>query len=74
MKRTDAEILLQNVKRICDRRGIPISRIEDKTGYARGHLRRMVTRERQVHIDHIRFYAQALGVPMVELMEGMLDE
>ena len=69
---TDAEILYGNVRRICDRRGIPISRIEDKTGYARGHLRRMVTRESQVHIDHIRFYAQALGVPMVELMEGML--
>ena len=72
MMKSDAEILLQNVKRICDRRGIPISRIEDKTGYARGHLRRMVTRERQVHIDHIRFYAQALEVSMVELMEGML--
>lgn len=72
--KTDAEILLQNVKRICNRRGIPISCIEDKTGYARGHLRRMVTREGQVHIDHIRYYSQALKVKPEKLMEGMFDD
>ena len=71
---TDAEILWSNVKRICKAKGVTISSIEDKTGYVRGHLRHMAARQGHVYVDHIRYYAQALGVPMVELMEGMLDE
>lgn len=71
---TDAEILWNNVKRICMAKGTTVSDIEDKVGYTRGHLRQRATRGCNIYVEHIRYYAQALGVPMVELMEGMLDE
>ena len=71
---TDAEILWRNVKRICKQKHTKVSYVEEKVGYDRGHLRHMAARQGHVYVDHIRFYAQALGVPMVELMEGMLDE
>lgn len=72
--KTDAEILWANVKKTCKAKGTTVSDIEDKVGYVRGHLRHLATRGAHIYVEHIRYYAQALGVPMVELMEGMLDE
>ncbi len=71
---TDAEILYCNVKRLCRKRGVSMREAERKTGYCRGHLRQMATRGYRVNVEVIRYYAQMFGVPMVDLMEGMLDE
>ena len=72
--KTDAEILYSNIKRLCKERGMTMKEAEHKTGYGRGHLREMATRGYRVNVEVIRYYAQMLGVPMVDLMEGMLDE
>ena len=72
--KTDAEILWSNVKRICKTKGTKVSYVEEKVGYGRGHLRHMAARDGHVHIDHIRYYSQALKVKPEKLMEGMFDD
>ena len=74
MSRSDAEILRDNVKTICILHGVTMGVISEKAGYTRTHLSVLAYRSNTVSIDHIRNYAKALGVRMVDLMEGMLDE
>lgn len=70
---TDAETLYCNVERICKEQGITITDVERRTGYIKGHLRGIVKRGGRIHLDHIRFYAEALGVRPERLLEGMLE-
>ena len=74
MSRSDAQILYDNIYRICKARKLKLTQIEKKTGYHTGHLAEMVRRDYRVTVEAIRYYAQALEVPMKKLMEGMLDE
>ena len=74
MSRSDAEILRDNVKTICILHGVTMGDVSEKSGYTRTHLSVLAYRSNTVSIDHIRNYAKALGVRMVDLMEGMLDE
>ena len=71
---TDAEILWRNVKRICKARKLKLTQIEKKTGYHKGHLNEMARNGYRVTVEAIRYYAQALEVPMAKLMEGMFDD
>ena len=71
---TDAEILYTNILRICKVRKLKLTQIEKKTGYHTGHLAEMVRRDYRVTVEAIRYYAQALEVPMTKLMEGMFDD
>ena len=73
MRKTDAEIFRDNVKTICISHGVTMGDISEESGYTRTHLSVLAYRSNTVSIDHIRNYAKALGVPMVELMEGMLE-
>ena len=72
--KTDAEILYTNILRICKSRKLKLTQIEKKTGYHKGHLNEMARNGYRVTVEAIRYYAQALEVPMTKLMEGMFDD
>ena len=72
--KTDAEILYTNILRICKSKKLKLTQIEKKTGYHKGHLNEMARNGYRVTIEAIRYYAQALDVPMKKLMEGMFDD
>ena len=74
MRKSDAEIFRDNVKTICILHGVTMGDVSEESGYTRTHLSVLAYRSNTVSIDHIRNYAKALGVRMVDLMEGMLDE
>ena len=71
---TDAEILYTNILRICKSKKLKLAHIEKKTGYHKGHLNEMARNDYRVTVEAIRYYAQALEVPMTKLMEGMFDD
>ena len=71
---TDAEILYTNILRICKARKLKLTQIEKKAGYHKGHLNEMARNGYRVTVEAIRYYAQALEVPMARLMEGMFDD
>ena len=71
---TDAEILYTNILRICKSKKLKLTQIEKKTGYRKGHLNEMARNGYRVTVEAIRYYAQALEVPMTKLMEGMFDD
>ena len=72
--KSDAEIFRDNVKDICISHGVSMGDISEEAGYTRTHLSILAYRNNTVSIDHIRNYAQALGVPMSKLAEGLLDD
>ena len=72
--KTDAEILYTNILRICKSKKLKLTQIEKKTGYHKGHLNEMARNGYRVTVEAIRYYAQALEVPMTKLMEGMFDD
>lgn len=69
----DVEILYNNVKGICREQRNPIGKVETEAGFSPGYLERLVHQGRDVKVSCVRKFTRALGVPMVVLMEGMLE-
>ena len=69
----DAEILYNNVKNICREDGILIGKVETDAGVCAGYLERLKHQGHAVKVSSVRKFARALGVPMLVLMEGMIE-
>ena len=73
MRRPDAEIFRENVKR-CKPKKMKMQELEEKAGYVKGHLSRNVWKNCNVTVEHVRNYSRALGANPLKLLEGMFDE
>ena len=73
MRRPDAEIFRENVKR-CKPKKMKMQELEEKAGYVKGHLSRNVWKNYNVTVEHIRCYAKAIGVAPEKLLVGMFDK
>ena len=73
MRRTDAEIFRENVKRICKEKDLRMTKIDKAVGYYPGNVTMMAVRGASVTTMHIKRYAKALGVEPWRLTEGMFE-
>ena len=71
--KTDAEILLQNVKRICKEKHLKMGYVDLEAGYSEKYVSQMAYKGSTISIEHVRNYAKALGVKPERLMEGMFE-
>ena len=69
----DSEIFYMNVRNECDRQHKTLYVIENMAGNRKSTLAQSAAENRKLSVRRIRAYAKVLGVPMLKLMEGMLD-
>jgi len=67
----DAEIFKNNVKNICEKRGLRMTKVDTLAGYHKGNCTAMAVRGASVSTLHIKQYAKALKVDPAKLMEGI---
>lgn len=69
----DAEQFYINVQRACEKQGRKIGEISVAAGFHRAALACASNQGAALTIDRVRAFSWVLDVPMVELMEDMLE-
>jgi len=72
MRRTDAEIFVNNIMRIKPEE-TSLSKVQEEAGYNRHHLYNLKIRNWNITVEHIRCYAKSLKVDPLKLLEGMFE-